>query len=949
MFVGRATEMERLGGILEQVRSGTPRLVLVEGAAGIGKTALVRRFLSARPELTVLAASGDECETGLPYGVLAQLTEEACPADSGPVSAGAELLDRLGRLQDGGPVAVVLDDTQWADVPSLQAVTFALRRLRADQVLAIVIARELAAAAIPTGLRKLLGDERTARMRLGGLPASDFRAFGRGVGVRSLSGAAAERLRSLTAGNLLHARELMERLPADVLNDARMRLGGLPASDFRAFGRGVGVRSLSGAAAERLRSLTAGNLLHARELMERLPADVLNDLTRPLPAPPDYAALVLARLAACGRAARDFVGAASILPLPCPVDHIAALAGAEPLAALDEAVRAGLLEERHTRHGLCAAFPHPLSQAAIYHGLGVVTRHRLHTRAAELAASDRERFQHRVRATTGPAPELADELAVFAHEEQRAGLWSSAATHLLQAAQFAQDVRRRARLTGEAVGALVHAGRVDEAAELARTLPVECPPEVRSFAQGVIAQVRGRSGEAARLLADAWSRTDPVAEPVLAVRTAEQLAVATMMGADNSQATVWAERALTGPVAGFDAGIVRSVQILAMAAMGFPDKALEATENVPVTATGKVERDLLLGRGTVRSWVGDIDGATADLAGLLRRADQLSAYQRVVAHAHLGNALHLAGRWDDALVHGEVSVALAEESDQAWMAGGARALAAMVPSKRGDWAAAEQHVAEGWRTTGDIVASRFFVAVAEAWLAASRGDPARVLRVLLPLLEPGAREGLDEPGLLDWRDLLSDAELAAGDPGRAQAVLEPYEQRALARGRDMSLVRVYRAKGNLLAAQGDYAEAAGAFERGERHAGPAGVPFERARLDLDHGCFLRRHGSRNAAAERLEAAHHVFAGLRAVPYMERCERELAACGRAARGRRLQWDMTARELAVARLVATGQSNQQVGRELMLSVKTVEYHLGHVFAKLGVTNRAQLAARFAAGER
>ncbi|GAA3628626.1 hypothetical protein GCM10022419_136560 [Nonomuraea rosea] len=247
-----------------------------------------------------------------------------------------------------------------------------------------------------------------------------------------------------------------------------------------------------------------------------------------------------------------------------------------------------------------------------------------------------------------------------------------------------------------------------------------------------------------------------------------------------------------------------------------------------------------------------------------------------------------------------------------------------------------------------ILVNRLYGAVAEAWLATSQRDPARVLRVLHPLLELNDQDGAEEPGVLDWRDLLSDAYLAVGEPERAPAVLAPFERRALARALDMSLVRVFRAKANLLAAHQDHPGAAAAFERGLRHADRAGVPFDRARLELDYGCFLRRHGSRNAAGDQLTAAHQVFSRLSALPYLERCHQELAACGRAPRRKPQGGGLTVRELAVARLVATGRSNQQVGRELLLSVKTVEYHLGHVFAKLGVTNRAELAARFAADD-
>ena len=125
-----------------------------------------------------------------------------------------------------------------------------------------------------------------------------------------------------------------------------------------------------------------------------------------------------------------------------------------------------------------------------------------------------------------------------------------------------------------------------------------------------------------------------------------------------------------------------------------------------------------------------------------------------------------------------------------------------------------------------------------------------------------------------------------------------------------------------------------------------GSPFQWALLDLAYGQVLRRAGQRRAAAERLSAARERLVGLRARPYVERCEQELAACGLAP-AKRSAFDpsrLTAQELAVARLVAVGMSNRQVASELFISIKTVQFHLTHIYAKLGVGSRAELAAQF-----
>jgi len=116
---------------------------------------------------------------------------------------------------------------------------------------------------------------------------------------------------------------------------------------------------------------------------------------------------------------------------------------------------------------------------------------------------------------------------------------------------------------------------------------------------------------------------------------------------------------------------------------------------------------------------------------------------------------------------------------------------------------------------------------------------------------------------------------------------------------------------------------------------------------LSHGMFLRRARRRAAAAERLGAARERFERLGAQPWLERCDAELAACGvRTAVAADATSGLTAREQAVAALVVAGRSNREVGAELYLSTKAIEYHLGNIFTKLGVRSRHQLAARLRA---
>ncbi len=126
------------------------------------------------------------------------------------------------------------------------------------------------------------------------------------------------------------------------------------------------------------------------------------------------------------------------------------------------------------------------------------------------------------------------------------------------------------------------------------------------------------------------------------------------------------------------------------------------------------------------------------------------------------------------------------------------------------------------------------------------------------------------------------------------------------------------------------------------------MPFELAVLEDAYGRLLRRVGERRHARERIRSAYEAYGRLGARPFLQRVEQELTACGvapsRCPTAPPLH--LTPQELAVARLVAEGKTNREVAAELVVSPKTVGYHLGNVYARLGISSRTQLAARFAA---
>jgi DNA-binding CsgD family transcriptional regulator len=126
------------------------------------------------------------------------------------------------------------------------------------------------------------------------------------------------------------------------------------------------------------------------------------------------------------------------------------------------------------------------------------------------------------------------------------------------------------------------------------------------------------------------------------------------------------------------------------------------------------------------------------------------------------------------------------------------------------------------------------------------------------------------------------------------------------------------------------------------------LPFHIALLERDDGRRLRRAGDRQGAVARLRQARNRLITLGAQPYVAVCERELQACGAEIKPEPgpARWNLTASEIAVARLVSTGRSNREVAAELYVSVKAVEFHLGHVFDKVGIRSRRALASRLAA---
>jgi len=180
-LVGRAVEIEVLRSEVAAVRTGIPRIVVVQGDAGIGKTALIENVLAAEHGLAVLRTSGEPWEASVPHGVIDQLIcvsgidagrpvaargRHAAPEE--PSVVGARVLDALTELGQTTPIVLVVDDAQWADMDSLRALLFTARRLAQQRMLMVFGERIQDAHRLPAGLHRLAGGRTGTTVLLNG-------------------------------------------------------------------------------------------------------------------------------------------------------------------------------------------------------------------------------------------------------------------------------------------------------------------------------------------------------------------------------------------------------------------------------------------------------------------------------------------------------------------------------------------------------------------------------------------------------------------------------------------------------------------------------------------------------------------------------------------------------------------------------------------------------------
>jgi len=623
----------------------------------------------------------------------------------------------------------------------------------------------------------------------------------------------------------------------------------------------------------------------------------------------------------------------------------AAVAAATPvdLDATEPAVDAALIDfDVNSIH-----FKHPLVRSAVRQSAGVQQRRRVHEAlAVTLDADPDRRVWHRAALITGPHEQLADELEAAADRARRRGAIDVAVTALQRAVQLSAPGQRARRMFSTAVLAYER-GRPDIALPLLRELerldleplhvararylgelmdPHALADQARVTALIATAEQAGAEGDrdlhhnllwiaAARTW---WSNPDP----------------------DTRQLIVDAANRVGPPIAADP----RLVSIHAYAdPHGNAPKILECLRDAADSGvTGAESAGYLASAATVTGAF--YDGLTfcATAIDCARAEGRLGALPRLLATQAI-LAVRLPN-WDIAIPAAEEARRLATELGQPiWLATAETAIA-MIAAFRDDPAATERATARAEQTALPLGAHHL-VALAQSGpilSALAHGRHAEALRLAERLFDPRDPANHLHFACMAIGDLAEAASLA----GQSQAARERLAQvEALVGETPAEWVAINVRHARAVLADGE-------DEAGFEAALSADLerwPFWRGRLLLAHGRWLRRRRRVTDSRAQLRDARDLFDAIGASNWGDHARTELRASGERSRRRvsEARDQLTAQELQIAQLAATGLSNREIGQHLYLSHRTISTHLYRVFPKLGITSRAELSAALASG--
>jgi len=733
------------------------------------------------------------------------------------------------------------------------------------------------------------------------------------------------------------------RMLGSVPQRHRIVVPGLAVADVAALAAGLGAGSLGADTVRRLHERTGGHTLYLRTVLAD--PEGLERLGREASAvPASLAEAIGDQLAALPAPARSLLELLAVVDAPVPLGRLGNAAGvADPAAAIEPAVRAGLVDLPPGEPARPVVLRHALQRDAIYAGLAPGRRRELHARAVTVV-DQAHGWAHRVAALDHPDEGLAGDLERLAAQEAAAGRLAVAATHLRWAADISPDRAGRER---RLLTAALHLMLAEEARGLTLREAVEAaaPSPLRDCVLGTMAFSAGLLREAERRFSQALAQAqaDPGSRP-LAAMIANRLAGTYTLLADGQKVMTLGRWALgTGCLDAAAASQTRTLIAVGASQAAGPSAALAELAHLDAdpARVEPVDVDGLAFRGWFRLLAGDLGLAVADLAAslkLARRGATLTLGLR--AYFYLALAQYLAGEWDDVLLTAEQGFSAAAIHARRYELPMLHLVAGCVPAGRGAAAEAERHaaLAEEAAASLDYGQERLYAAMARALVGQAAGDHLGMAGALGPWHDDAALDSRSRLYAVVWRPLLAEGLLGSGQADQAAAVLG----RLRAESGQVSYLAPGLAwlDGWLAELRGAPEQALAAYRRGEDIA--AGSPVYTARLLLAHGRLLRRTGNRKDAAGRLRRAHALFAGLRAAPFLARADAELAACGlrqeRAAARPALA--LTDRETEVAHLAGQGMTNAEIAAELFITPKAVEYHLGNIYAKFGVKGRHQL---------
>ena len=904
-FLGRARERERLDAMLAQACDGQSALLVVRGEAGIGKTALLRYAARQASGLRVVEIEGIQAEMELPFAgidrlcapmlerleVLAEPQQNALRVAFGLATGDAPdrflvalaVLNLLSATAEQRPLLCLVDDAQWLDAVSVEALGFVARRLVAEPMAMIFSLRE------PTTTRALDG---LPQLSVEGLDESDARA----LLSRSVPGLLDDHVRDRivveTRGNPLALVDLSRRMsPSE-------RAGGFAPP-------------------------AAGDLPNRLEERYLRRVGVLPEATQRL--------MLLAAAEPLGDAALLWRAAERLFTDP---------------SALVPAREAGLLEiDDRVR------FHHPLVRSAVYRAALPDERRRVHDALAEVSddelAADRCAW-HRALAAAEPDEGVATDLERSAWRAQRRGGLAAAAAFLERATVLTPDPALQTGRALAAADASFEAGDFEATLRLLATAesgPIDRFQRARAtLLRGHAALVSAYGSEASSLLFQAARELE--AFDITLARRAYLTAWGAAVSANHlGEADVLAEicsAVLALPPLPPDPHpldlLIEGFALLTTdgRAAGTPILQRAARSVMDLSVDDMLRWGWLAPGASSATW--DPEGALAGnelKAQLVREAGALGELP-----IHLQSlALDQAWRGDLAAA----AVLVAESETVAALTGTdpppiallrLRALQGRENDAGPLIEGLVQHATEAGQGMAVMVA-HWAGSLLNNGLGRYEAAASAAREVIENAIDPWTPLGA-LPELVEAAMRLGEQELAHDAVDRLAAATQPA-------GTDFALGVEARARA--LVSGGEAAEPL--FHESIERLGRTPLRPELARARLVYGEWLRREGRRGESREQLRIAEKMFTEMGMEAFADRTGAELVAAGAKPRTRRLEVHeaLTSQEEQIARLARDGLSNADIGGQLFLSPRTVEYHLHKVFVKLGIDARSGLDAALA----